>query len=133
MLREATELHQQGRLDEAERLYRQLLDHDRAHFDALHRLAIVALQRGDFDEALSRVEVALRVRPDSAAALSNKGSILLSLKRYVEALAAYDRVIHCDADDPDAHYNRGNALKELNRPTDALASYEQAIRLRPND
>ena len=45
LLREATDLHQQGRLDEAEVRYSRLLDGDPGHFDALNRLAIVALQR----------------------------------------------------------------------------------------
>ena len=52
VLREATELHQQGRLDEAERLYSRVLEQNPRQFDALNRMAIVALQRG-FDGDLS--------------------------------------------------------------------------------
>lgn len=133
VLHEATKLHQQGRLDEAERLYSRLLEDNPRHFDALNRLAIVALQRGNFDDALSRVDLALSVAPDSAAAMSNKGTILMSLKRHADALAAYDRVVDLNADDPDAHYNRATVLEEMNRPLEALASYEHAIRLRSTD
>ena len=133
ILCKATELHRLGRLDEAEHLYNQLIEHGSTQFDALNRLAIVALQRGEFEEALQRVNLALRLRPDAAAAISNKGAILISLERCAEALAAYERVIYLDADDADAHYNRGNALMALERPEEALGSYEQAIALRPND
>ena len=133
VLHKATELHKQGRLDEAEILYRQILDNDPRHSDALNRLAIVALQRGDLQEALSRIDLALCVTPEAVTALSNKGAILLSLKRYPEALAIYDRVIALKTDDPDGHYNRARVLTDLNRHKEALASYDQVITLRPND
>jgi protein O-GlcNAc transferase len=133
LLREATELHRQGRLNEAEERYGRLLDGNPRHFDALNRLAIVALQRGDFSEALSRIDRALRVTPDSPAAICNKGSILIALKRYPEALSAYDRALELDPDDPDTHYNRANVLKEMGRPGQALPSYEEVIKRRPND
>jgi protein O-GlcNAc transferase len=133
LLCEATELHQQGRLDEAEVRYSRLLDGNSGHFDALNRLAIVAIQRGHFHEALTRVDRALRVTPDSAAALSNRGSILIALKRYDDALAAYDRALELDSNDPDTHYNRANLLKEMGRPQHALPGYEEVIKRRPND
>jgi tetratricopeptide (TPR) repeat protein len=133
LLRDATQRHQQGQLDEAERLYRALLTCDPDHFDALNRLAIVALQQGNLAEALSRVERALRVNPRSVTAISNKGTILLSLHKHDEALATFDRAIELAPDDADAHYNRGNALRSLHRPAEALASYDQAISFRPGD
>ena len=133
LLREATELHQQGRLDEAEVCYGRLLEGNPGHFDALNRLAIVALQRGDYNEALGRIDRALRVTPGSAAAVCNRGSILIALKRYGEALAAYDRALEIDCDDPDTHYNRANLLKEMGRPELALPSYEEVIKRRPDD
>jgi protein O-GlcNAc transferase len=132
-LRQATDYHRQGRLDEAERLYGRLLEDDPEHFDALNRLAIVAMQRGEFEKALARIDRALRVTPTSAAATLNKGSILVALKRHVEALAAYDRALELDSDDPDTHYNRANLLKEMGRPGQALPSYEEVIKRRPDD
>jgi protein O-GlcNAc transferase len=133
LLREAAQLHHQGRHDEAESLYRQMLAIDPRHADALNRLAVIALQKGQLTEALSRIEAALLASPTSAAALSNKGTILLALKRYPEALDAYDRTIALDPGDADGHYNRARTLTELNRYVEALASCERTIALRPND
>jgi protein O-GlcNAc transferase len=133
MLEEATALHKRGDIDAAERLYVRLLEQDARNFDALNRLAIIALQRGDLATALRRIEVALSVRPDSAAALANKGSILLSLGKPEEAFAAYARALELDPDDADAHFNLGNALKDLERYSEALSSYDKAIALKAND
>jgi predicted O-linked N-acetylglucosamine transferase (SPINDLY family) len=132
-LRQATDHHRHGRLDEAERLYGRLIEDNPEHFDALNRLAIVAMQRGEFEKALARIDRALRVTPTSAAATLNKGSILVALKRHGEALAAYDRALDLDSDDPDTHYNRANLLKEMGRPGQALPSYEEVIKRRPDD
>jgi protein O-GlcNAc transferase len=133
LLREATQVHHQGRLDEAERLYRQILAVDARHPDVLNRLAVVALQRGHLTEAHFRIEAALLASPASASALSNKGTILLALKNYPEALDAYDRSLALNPADADGHYNRARTLTELSRHGEALASYDQTITLRPKD
>ena len=41
---QAMTLHQQGRLVEAERIYREVLQRQPNHFDALHLLGVIALQ-----------------------------------------------------------------------------------------
>jgi tetratricopeptide (TPR) repeat protein len=51
VLQEALALHQQGRLDEAEKLYNRVLKADRNQFDALHLLGMLNHQRGKPGEA----------------------------------------------------------------------------------
>jgi len=132
-LRQATELHHQGRLAEAEQAYAQILAGEPEHFTALHRLAIVALQQGRLDEALRRVEAALRVDANAVSALMNKGTILLALGRHDDALAVYGRVLFANPDQADAHFNVGNALMAAGRPADAAASFARVLSLRPGD
>jgi tetratricopeptide (TPR) repeat protein len=60
-------LHQAGQLDQAELLYRRILDDDPGQPDALHLLGVVAHQRGRHDQAVALIGRALAIRPDQAA------------------------------------------------------------------
>jgi protein O-GlcNAc transferase len=131
-LKHATELHHQGRLAEAERVYAQILEREPGQFVPLHRMAVVALQQGRLDEALRRVEAALRIDRHSESALLNKGTILLALKRYDDALAVYGNVLALNPSCLDAQFNIGNALMAAGRPAEAAESFARAVNLRPN-
>jgi len=131
-LRRAAAHHRRGQLREAEALYRQILDAQPGHFDALHLCGVLMQQRGLPEEAFGLIGAALAVNAASAPAHSNYGLVLAALGRTEEALAAYDRAIALKPDYAEALYNRGNALAALGRLDDALASFEQAIALRSN-
>jgi predicted O-linked N-acetylglucosamine transferase (SPINDLY family) len=63
---------------------------------------------------------------------SNRGIVLLELKRSEEALASFDKAIGLKSDYAEAHNNRGNALRDLRRFEQALASYERALAAKPD-
>ena len=130
VLQQAVILHQQGRLAEAEPLYRAVLNLQPDHFDALHFLGVVKLQQSSYDEAAVLISRALRTRPNSPDALSNRAIALQALNRHEEAVANYNQAIAIKPDYVDALFNRGNALHALGRHKDALASYDQALALR---
>ncbi len=125
-------LHRQGRLDDAEALYRSVLERQPAHFGALHFTGLIHYQRGAPQAAADWIGRALAVNPVSPEAHSNLGLALLDLKRPEEALAAHDRALALKPDVPDSLNNRGNALQALNRPAEALAAYDRALQLRPD-
>ena len=125
-------LHRQGRLDEAEAVYRRVLASQPAHFGALHFTGLIYYQRGALTEAAEWIGRALAVNPTSPEAHSNLGLALLDLKRPEEALASHERSLKLKPDLPDTLNNRGNALQALNRPAEALADYDRALQLRPD-
>jgi len=133
LLAQSVEAHRQGRLDDAEALYRQILALEPAHFDALHMLGVVQAQRSNHADAIVSIGRALELRPDNAAAHSNLGNALRSCQRPQEAVASYDRALRIDPAHVDALSNRGHALWELNRPEEAVASYEAALRITPDN
>ena len=67
-LLEAGRALESGRLDKAERVYRQVADADPRSSIAVAGLARVASQRGEHDEALRLAEAALAIDPANAAA-----------------------------------------------------------------
>jgi tetratricopeptide (TPR) repeat protein len=125
-------LHQQGRLAEAERIYREVLEQQPNHFDALHLLGVIAVQSRQTERGIELIAQAIKQNRKVADAHSNLANALMEAKRPEEALASYDRAIALKPDHADAHNNRGNALVVLKHPEDALASYEKAIALKPN-
>lgn len=128
----ALALHQQGQLDQAEAIYRQILQTQPQHFDALQLLATVALQRNDSVAAVDLFDQAIRINPNHEMAHSGRGNALSNLERYEEALDCYDLALKINPDFAEALNNRGNSLFNLERYEEALDSYDRALKIRPD-
>jgi tetratricopeptide (TPR) repeat protein len=128
----ALSAYKAGKFVEAERICEQIINNERDLVDVLYLLAIVQSSLGKQHTALASYERALKLRPDYAEALSNRGNILHELKRFEEALASYDRAVELRPNYAEALFNRGNTLHELKRFEEALASYDHAVELRPD-
>ena len=133
-LERALWLHQQGRLAEAERIYREILQREPSNVPALHLFGVVAMQTGRPERAIKPIGKAIALHPDNAEAHNDLGLALEALGRSAEALAQYDRATALRTDFAEAHNNRGNALRALRRPAEALggacASHRGAARPR---
>ena len=132
-LAQAIELHQQGELAEAERLYAAILAAKPGHPDALHFLGLIRFAAGRPAEALQLVADAMRAGPPSAFLLLNHGLVLNALARPQEAIESFDRAIALDADFAEAHNNRAVLLATLGHYEAALAGYRAALALVPGN
>ena len=130
-IQQALALHQQGRLDEAEKLYTRVLKAQRDNFDALHLLGMLNHQRGRAGEAYRLINAALKVQPRSPDALSNLALVLHSLKRSSEALESLDKALTVAPGHLDALNNRGNLLLDLKRPSEAGAAFNAVLAQAP--
>jgi tetratricopeptide (TPR) repeat protein len=82
-----------ARLDEAEAIYRSLLDSPRQRPVALHNLGNVALRRERLDEAIGFYRQAVEAKPDYLLALYHLGLALQESGRAEEAYAAFETVM----------------------------------------
>ena len=130
-LREAIDKHRAGALDEAETLYRQVLDREPASVDALHLLGVVEQQRGKDDRAVELIKASLRVASAAATPWSNLGVSQHRLGLYGEALASFGKALDRKPHYFEALINRGNLLFTVQGPQLALADYERAVELQP--
>src|SRR5439155_23168358 len=115
------------------RLCKMILERDAGHFGAKHTLGVIALQRGQFADAIANLEQALVMRPDSVEALGGLANALAGSGRYDEAIACYDGVLAAQPDFVDALNDRGIALLAQGQHSAAIASYDKAISVRPKD
>jgi protein O-GlcNAc transferase len=107
---QALALHQAGRLSDAEKIYRQILAAQPRHFDTLHLLGVIFMQRGNAEAAIRQIDAALKVEPRHILALNNRGNAFQQLRRFDEALASYDRALAIRPDYAEALTNRGASL-----------------------
>lgn len=128
----ALALHRQGRLREAERLYRSVLTVRQSDFDCLHNLGLLHAQEGRFDEAVGFLRAVARQDPRSVEVHNNLANVLALLRRHDEAVAGFRVAITLKPDFAEAHNNLGNALAAQGRAEEAIAHYAQALRLRPD-
>ncbi|MCC6198317.1 MAG: tetratricopeptide repeat protein [Burkholderiales bacterium] len=130
-LQRALAWHRAGRLDEAERAYRDILRAWPDQFDAHHYLGVLAWQRGRLADADALLARARRINPDVAEASANHAGVLRDMGRGGEALASCDQALARKPDVAQTHYLRATILQALNRPDSALASYDRALALDP--
>ncbi|TAK91700.1 MAG: tetratricopeptide repeat protein [Burkholderiaceae bacterium] len=129
-LQEGLAHHQAGRLAQAEDLYRQILQVQPQHADALHLSGVLAYQRGDHAQAAAAYREALNIQPGHVDALSNLGVVLLEQGQAAAALPYFRQAIALKPDFFLAHNNLGNALKDLDQLDAAEKSYRTALALR---
>ncbi len=124
--------HAQGRLHEAEAIYRQILQADPKQPDALHLLGVVAHQAGHDESAVELIGRALAVNPRHADAHYNLGNALLRMGRAKDAADSFRKAVKIKSGFVEALCNLGVALKELGDLDEAAKSQRKAIALNPN-
>jgi Flp pilus assembly protein TadD/SAM-dependent methyltransferase len=127
----AVRFHQQGRLQQAEQHYRQVLARDPRHADSLHLLGVLAHQVGHNDAAVELIRKALAIDDQVPEFHYNIGLAHGALGQFDHAAAHNRRAIALQPNHAEAHLNLGNALKAQGRSEEALASYHRAVELRP--
>lgn len=84
-----------GELGESQQLLEQALRADQRRPMLFQNLGLIHRARGNLSLALTAMDQALALQPDSYPMLLHKGSILESLGKKDEALASYQRALRC--------------------------------------
>ncbi|HET7086295.1 MAG TPA: tetratricopeptide repeat protein [Rhizomicrobium sp.] len=132
LLDQAVKLHGQGRLAEAEQLYRLILAANPGVMDARHMLGVLKAQQGHPQQAYELIAPVVAANPRDALALANLGNVLNDLGRANEALPAYDRALALNPDYPPAWLSKANLLQKLLRYGDAVESYNRFLGFDPD-
>jgi len=125
--------HEAGKLDVAERVYRQVLAQNPNHSDALHLLGVLLHQRGRHAEALELIKRAIALVATNAAYYSNQGLVLRALGRRDEAVATLLAAIKVDPAYIGSYKNLGTTLNELGRHDEAATVLQKLVGIQPRD
>jgi len=130
-LSQAAARHQQGDLQEAERLCRQIIQREPMQVEALNLLAVICHQTGRMDQATDYLRTAVQGQPGDAAAHYNLAEVLRESGDLDGAIMEYRAVTDLRPAIAAVWSNLGAALRTAGRPGEAVEALEQAIELDP--
>jgi predicted TPR repeat methyltransferase len=127
----AIHIHRLGEYDDAEKLYRRILDVFPDNADATHFLGVLAHHRGRSEEAVELIRRSIALDPGTADRYNNLGNVLVECGRAAEAAEAYRNVLALQPGHADAWNNLGAALRSIGEFSESAAAYQKAIDLAP--
>ncbi|WP_296737211.1 tetratricopeptide repeat-containing sulfotransferase family protein [Mesorhizobium sp.] len=130
-MHKALQLHQAGRRQEAEGLYRQVLERQPNHAGALHFLGLLLHQTGRSDEGLGLIEQSVTLQPENADFLNNMGTVMRDLGRVPAAVDFFRGAVDIRPDQLAARDNLGSSLMQLGQLEAAEEIYRGTIGRNP--
>ncbi|HTO02937.1 MAG TPA: tetratricopeptide repeat protein [Opitutus sp.] len=131
ILERAIQFHRSGDLAAAAALYREVLQTDPNHANALHLLGLATHHAGDPVRAIEYFTKAIAADPAIAPFRLNRGLALRAVGRTADALDDFQTARRLDVGLAEAHHQEGNALKHLGRFADAAGPLRTAVQLAP--
>jgi capsular polysaccharide biosynthesis protein/tetratricopeptide (TPR) repeat protein len=128
-LERAIGLHNAGKLDAADALYRELLRDHPGHEAALHLCGVVAHQRGHYREAVTLIQMAIAGGARNAAIHTNCGVAFRALGELEQAARHITWAIALDPKFASAHFNYALVLLDQGLPHPAATHLEIALQL----
>jgi Flp pilus assembly protein TadD len=127
----AVELHQSGRLKEAEQAYRGVLRENPQNPEALHLLGLLAHQAGDDEAGADLIRRAIGIRGERAVYHFNLGVVLTAAEDATGAENAYRKCLALAPDRAAAHNNLGLLLQGRGEWEAAATAFRSALAQQP--
>jgi tetratricopeptide (TPR) repeat protein len=126
---QAIEHHRAGRLDEAVRLYQEVVRADPRHAHAWHQLGCIAFESGKVEPALGYLTGAVRLDGAQATFHNNLGECFRAVGKLAEAHASYARAVQLQGDYVVARVNLCYVLYAQGRATEARRRAQEVLSL----
>jgi len=130
-LRRATKMHEAGKLVEAERGYKQVLQSEPKLAAALYCYGQLMAAKGNHAAAAKTFKTLVGVRPNAPKAWLRLGKALEARKRFADAADAYREITKQRPNSRSAQRKLGETLLKLGRFDEATAAFNSALASKP--
>jgi tetratricopeptide (TPR) repeat protein len=127
------QLHKNGKIDEAEAIYLEILANDPAHADTHHLTGIVCMDRGQLAEAEQHFREAVFLDDSQAVFYSNLGNVFGMQNRPEEAYEWFKRALKIDPQHLGTLSNASTALLSMGRIGEAKPLCQKILEIVPDD
>jgi len=125
----AVQLQQNNQLNDAESIYRKILQINASHVGAQTMLGIVCIHSNKDQEGIQLLQSSLLKDSKQFWAHNALGIGLLNTGQHEKACLSFEEAISIRSDFIEAYFNLGKAQKALKKYEDALCSYSKCISL----
>ena len=122
----------QGRLQEAEVIYKRLIQKGAANHLVFGKLGAICIMQGRNQEATTFLRQALAIKPDFPDALVSLGVVLKKQGNLNAAVASYRKALDLKPNSPETLNNLGIALREQGDLEAAIDAYQKALAIKPD-
>jgi tetratricopeptide (TPR) repeat protein len=135
LLKAAVAHHQAGRLQQAEQLYRQILQQQPQHVEAMSLLGVIACQYDKLPEGIALYQQALAIKPEYLPARENLNLALWKYGRAMteQALAGFNQITSIHPEHIQSFLRLGQFSREQGNLEPALAYFQQALAIDPTN
>jgi len=130
-LAKAAELHRIGKLEDAEGVYRQILQRDPKNVEALRLLALIAMQFEHYGQAEQFLKRAVDVAPDFLAAWVDLSRAQLERLDLEAARASIERAAALNPGSANVQVHVANVQARSGQHAEAAETYRRAASLNP--
>jgi protein O-mannosyl-transferase len=100
---------------------------------ALNNLGIIFLDKGQLDEAISKLQAAIDLRPENGPAHDNLAKALLRKGQVAEAMVHYRKFLEIEPGNVEARNTLGTALIQQGRVREAIDQWQDALAIQPDN
>ena len=100
---------------------------------AENNLGIIFLQNGQLDEAISRLQAAIDLRPENGPAHDNLAKALLQKGQVEEAMVHYRKFLEIEPHNVEARNILGTALIQQGHVKEAIEQWQEALAIEPEN
>lgn len=130
-MQQALQLHQAGRRQEAEALYRQVLARKPNHAAAAHFLGLLLHQTGRTAEGMDLLEQSVQLQPTNPDFLNNLGTVMRDVGRVAAAIDFFRGAVDLRPEQLAARDNLASSLKQIGQFEEAEDIYRGTIARNP--
>jgi protein O-mannosyl-transferase len=100
---------------------------------ALNNLGIIFLEKGQLDDAISKLQAAIDLRPENAPAHDNLAKALLKKGQVAEAMVHYRKFLEIEPENVEARNTLGTMLIQQGQVKEAIDQWQGALALQPDN
>jgi len=128
----AVQHYQSGNFQQAEQLFKKVLEQQPNNPAILYMLGIIYVQLENYDLAVHHIKRSIQANSGNADAYLALGIALQQTGLIDDAMHAFEKVIQRNPHSAEAYFNLGNILKQKGQLDDAIAYFYKTVEMNPD-